>query len=244
MNATWTMGWMLAAAVLLAGANGARALHPPPDHRSGPAPQDEVGPDDPPPMDDEMLPGPGPGPRGPRPSGPGDGPEARRRFGDHDEMRLPSKEEIEELLAFAKEHFPEMAEHASELRESDPAMFRRLMRRVLPRLRMMKDVYDRDPQGLGRLVIADHRLNEKIRRAARDYRRAVEGDAKKAAGDQLRALLAEQWDVRMERRRLELADFEKRLAEQKRRLDERAARRDELLQQQFDRLTGEGDLDW
>ncbi len=150
---------------------------------------------------------------------------------------------IEELIAFAREHFPEHAERLQALREEDPRAFRRVAGRVFPRLRHMKALYDRDPQGLGRLVIEDHKLDMQIRDLARRYREAPPAE-RAALGEELRGVLDRQWAVRQERRGLELGELEKRLAEQRARLADRAARRAEMVQQQFDRLTGEKDVDW
>jgi hypothetical protein len=165
------------------------------------------------------------------------------RDGIPPDFRL-SDEQIATLLEFAREYLPEHAARLERLREDDPAMYRRALRRLAPHLFRMKEVYDRDPRGIGPLIIEDFKLEERVREFAERYRQAATDTDKTAAAAELRAVLVRQWEVRMERRRLELAELERRLAEQRERLEQRAARRDEMIQRQFDRLTGEGDWDW
>jgi len=158
-------------------------------------------------------------------------------------LRPMTDDEINKLIDFAKVHFPEVADHLQQLRKDDPQEFRRALRRMWPRLMIMKETFDRDPQ-LGNLMIEDHKLEQQIHGKVRDYRQQRDPNNKQKIGDELRQLLGQQFDIRLQRRRLELADLQKRLQEQSQRLDTWAAKKQENIQRQFDRLTGEGDLDW
>ncbi len=74
-----------------------------------------------------------------------------------------------------------------------------------------------------------------IRKLAQAYREAPNDAAKGEIKTQLRAALGEAFDRRAERRRGELAQFEKRIGEMRSTLESRQARRDEII----DRRLGE-----
>ncbi|MFO0971978.1 MAG: hypothetical protein U1A27_00865 [Phycisphaerae bacterium] len=248
------------AAVLPAGAEPPRdeQVNPPP-HPDGPEDADDdihdpvldgMGFDGPP----GHPPGPGgpgmkpPGMRGgPRPGGPGGpGGPPGGPGGPGGPMRpmFPTQEQQDALKAFAKDHFPELAKRLDELQRDDPAMARRFMRRMWPQLQMMKDAWDRDPTGLGPLVVQDHKLEMEIRHKAQAIRMEKDAAKKQAAVGELRSLLEQQFQVRVDRRKYELDDLEKRLAEQRSRLQKREAAKAEMIQRQLDRMTGEADTDW
>ncbi len=257
----FSMMAVLAAMALTAFAVRASAQQPPPDRPhdrqaeapdgpDGPdaGPMDGEGPDDgppPPPTGPDGGPGrpgrmrgPG-GPGGPM-GGPGFG-----RGGPEGKPPLPpmTDEEIGKMLAFAQEHFPEMAKRFEDLKKDDPQEFRRAMRRVFPRLMMLRETYARDPE-LGKLLIEERKLEEQIHTKVRSYRQERNAGNKDKIGGELKQLLGQQFDIRLQRRRLEFADIQKRLQEQSQRLDAWAAKKQENVQRQFDRITGEGDLDW
>jgi len=245
---------VLAAMALTAFAVRASAQQPPPDRphdrqaepADGPdgpdaGPMDGDGPDDgPPPPPPGRDGGPGRPGRMRGPGGPGFG-----RGGPEGKPPLPpmTDEEIGKMLAFAQEHFPEMAKRFEDLKKDDPQEFRRAMRRVWPRMMILRETYARDPQ-LGKLLVEERKLEEQIHTKVRSYRQERDEGNKNKIGDELKQLLGQQFDIRLQRRRLELADLQKRLAEQTQRVDAWAARKQENVQRQFDRITGEGDLDW
>lgn len=230
------------------------ATYPPPgEQRTAPPGEDEAGPDES--MDDDGPPGPGPGPGGPphRPMQPGregmgpggPGPRVGGPEGLHKPpMFPPTQEEQEQLLAFAKEHFPEMVTRIELLKKEDPQAYKRISRRMWPRLQIMKEAFERDPQGLGKILIDEKKVEDQIRLKARSYQQERDGTRKASVGAELRALLEQQFDLRLQRRRLELADLQKRLEDQTKRVDSMAAKKQDLVQRQFDRITGEGDPDW
>ncbi len=229
----------------------AQSAPPPAEHRDGPPPDDDGGPDDA--MDDDGPPGPGPGGPPHRPMRPGaegiapggPGPRMGGPDGMHKPpMFPPTQEEQEALLAFARQHFPEMITRLDALKKDDPQAYKRVSRRMWPRLQIMKEAYERDPQGLGKILIDEKKLEDQIRTKVRAYQQERDSTRKSAVGAELRQLLDQQFDVRLQRRRLELADLQKRLEEQTKRVDSMAAKKQDLVQRQFDRITGEGDPDW
>lgn len=181
--------------------------------------------------------GPGPRPWRPGRSGP------RGEGGPGPLPRLTS-EQTDALLQFLETHFPVIGKRMRSLQHDDPAEFQRAIRRLMPRFWMLKEVYERDPNGLGKLMLEEHKLEEQIHNKAREYRRERDDGKKKQIGDELRPLLEQQWSIRLERRKLELADLEKRLQEQRKRLERYEAAKQQLIQRQFDRITGEGEIDW
>ena len=147
-------------------------------------------------------------------------------------------------MAFARQHFPEMAQRLDALKKDEPQVFKRVSRRIWPRLQIMKEVYERDPEGLGKVLIEEKKLEDQIRAKARSYQQERDSNRKTAIGAELKQLLEQEFDVRLQRRRLELAELQKRLEAQTKRVDSMAAKKAELVQRQFERVTGEGDPDW
>lgn len=206
---------------------------PPPEDRMD---EDEAG------MEMQLGPGPGRRPPGPRFGG-------RMRDGMGGPgmpmpPREPSDEDIEGLMKFMREHFPLIARRMDDLKRDDEELYRRSVRRMWPRFWLLKETYERDPEGRGRLMLADVQLEEDIRIKSRQYRQESDAARKARLGEELRGLLDRQFDVRLERRRLELVDLAKRLEEQTRRVDRFAARKQEMVQKQFERVTGDEELEW
>ena len=100
-----------------------------------------------------------------------------------------------------------------------------------------------DPKQL-ELAQRDGDLERRSRDLAERYRRADDADKEALHGELLKAL-EQQFDVRLERHRVEAEMIERRLAELRRYLDERAAHRDQIIERRLGELTGAAEpLDW
>jgi len=161
------------------------------------------------------------------------GPGERRPGGDvgHEES-APSPREVEEFMTFAREHFPEMHERLAKVRATDPAAFRSALRRVGPPLERLVRMWREDPE-LARRMIAVQKAEMGILRLMEQYRRAGSDQQRAELREQMRRLLEERFDLRLDRLRGEIADLRRRLEEQSRRLSEQEARKRELLDEEF-----------
>jgi len=178
------------------------------------------------------------GPRGPGDIGPGRGFLRGRNGGgipgegDRPPPRfMLSQEELEEMTAFVREHFPEQYEKLRRLHGKDK--LRPIAAKLWPRIREIILAYRRNPE-LGNLMVEDLKLEEQFREKFQSYRGASK-ESRKQIEDEIRTLLARQFDVRQKRRAVEIHELEKRLADQKRILEERSAHKDDIITRELDR---------
>ena len=182
-----------------------------------------------------------PGRDGRRALPPGDPPEGRRSR-RRDAAGWPGRppvelnaEQREQLLAFVAEHFPFLHERLSDEAAADRPVAGRVIRKLWP----LYETCQRDPE-LGGLLVAEHKLEFRIRQAVRGYRTTEDEAARGELRDELEKLLREQFDVQTQRRTLELNQLETRLAEQKRRLEHRREAREQTILRRLEELTERG----
>lgn len=164
-------------------------------------------------------------PRDMRPAGP-----------HHDDRdRSPdflTPQEREELMAFAKEHFPKMYEL---LRGSPRAHQHRLLRRVgWSMLRLMR-LHHHDPE-LAEKLIAEHKIEMELAQLRRDYREFPSEAARENIKQKMRELLEQRFDLRQQRLELEIRALEKRLEEARRRLVRQEDDRQRLVDTEVERI--------
>jgi len=168
------------------------------------------------------------GPRPPRPfergkfAGPG-GP-GRGRYG-----RFFEPEQERRVLEFVKEHFPNVWERIEKQRRGNMEKFRYTLREFGPAILRLMDAMSRNPE-LGKVMMEDYKLELEIRDLIRRYHaEAATSDEKDSLKSQLRELLARQFDVRQQRRKLEIEALQKRIDEQKKRIQERERNKQALI---------------
>jgi len=159
----------------------------------------------------------------------------RRRDGAGRPDRPPvelNAEQRQQLLAFVAEHFPFLHERLLDEAAADRPVAGRLIRKLWP----LYETCQRDPE-LGGLLVAEHKLEFRIRQSARSYRGTDDETARHDLRNELENLLREQFDVQTERRALELRELETRIAEQKRRLEHRREARERTILRRLEELT-------
>ena len=162
-----------------------------------------------------------------------------RRPRRHDGARRPgrppvelSPEQREQLLAFVAKHFPFLHERLSDEAAADRPAAGRLIRRLWP----LYETCQRDPE-LGGLLVAEHKLEFRIRQAVRRYGGTDDEAARHDLRNELEKLLREQFDVQTDRRALELRELEARLTEHKSRLEHRRQVREQTVLRRLAELT-------
>lgn len=160
-----------------------------------------------PPMEGRGHGGPG---FGAGPGGPG-GSEFGRFGGPRPE---PTPEEfaaeVERAMKFMEEHFPGMHEHMSNLKSRSPRLFERRMRMMLPRMTRMMDHYENDPVS-GEMMIKEHRLNFEIRMRAERLLGTEDEAARSRLRDELRSIVRERFETRLQLRKAEIGRLERRI---------------------------------
>ncbi|MEE8168909.1 MAG: hypothetical protein V3T70_00035 [Phycisphaerae bacterium] len=214
---------------------GGDRMKPRDGRRSSPSPDQRVFRDRPGDPDDV-------GPRrrpGPRPDDDPfsfDRPSQRRRGFQRD----LAPEQLEEIFALLQEHFPEMYERLTNLRNERPEEFERALQRFIP---FMRDVLNAEPE-MRVLMINDHRLQMQIERTAKRVRRAGAGEQNRIRKE-LRRMLEKQFDLRMQKHSRMIEHVEQRLSRQRDMFEQRMADKELLIQARLDELTARPtDLEW
>jgi len=210
-----------------------------------PPPRDER-PHHAPPIDEFARP-----PRGPhadrpdRPGGPSPG-----RIGDGEGRgpmslfaRLTPREK-QEMEAFMREHFPRLFEQAERTRDVNPQRYLRMMTRLTPEMQGLMDLMATDPER-GALMIEERRLDAEIRVVARRVRIVSDAEESAAARQRLTELAGRLFDIRHQRRELEIRELEARVLELKARHEEAARMRQKSIQRMVEeRLEPPDPLEW
>ena len=170
------------------------------------------------------------------------------RPGRSDENRWqPLSPDLEnEILDQLRQHVPESYyAWLEQTRQADPEKFRQAMRRLRPMVGEYLMLKKRHPE-LAPQLFEEYGIEHRIRRLGRDYRKAVENKDEEAAAEkatEIERLARRKFDIRVERRKAWLADFQNRLNAQQERLkseraqlDQDLTEREESIQKQVERI--------
>ncbi|MCA9243187.1 MAG: hypothetical protein KDA32_04470 [Phycisphaerales bacterium] len=157
------------------------------DRREGPPPRRDD--DRPPPFDRGPRRGERPGPFG------GPPPPATRLLRPSPEDEGPLAEgEMDELMAFAAEHMPELHERLARGQRDRPEAFERRFQFFAPRIRQFKRVYEQRPE-LFEALVSHARLMLRIDQFRREWRRVDGPPAERRFRQRLREFVAEKFDL-------------------------------------------------
>ena len=175
-------------------------------------------------------PGPGGFEGGPQDAGRPGGP----HHGGPDEPVL-SPQEKEELLAFVRDHFPELYGRLQRFQSSDPGAYDRAVRRLtFPMLHMMR-VSKNDPQ-LAEKMIAEHRVELELADLQSRYAAQTTNADREQTRSQIRQLVEKRFDLRQQRLELEITNMQKRLDQARSHLTQQAASRPQLIDADVKRM--------
>lgn len=145
-----------------------------------------------------------------------------------------SPEQVDQLMLFVRDNFPQIHDRLHRLRRVDPAAFQQIVRRLARRFQAILDTQKRDPD-LARVMIEEQRLELGISELARKFHQARVEPEKMRIRNALRDLLRQRFDRRQERARREIENLRKRLDEQARRISERDQNRERILRGEMQR---------
>lgn len=161
-----------------------------------------------------------------------------RAPGGDEPLNEAQRQELRQRAAqILEETNPELFQRWQDLQERDPERAEMLRDRMVERLmndgpmRELVDLLDRDPEQF-QIRAAQFALERQAWGAARRYTESMKQDdeaAATAARDELRGILQEQFEKRIEEQRMSLDDAETRLEQMKARLDDQITRRDALV---------------
>lgn len=152
----------------------------------------------------------------------------RRGFGNGDGPRRLSDEQLESVLEFVKQNFPERLGEITALRENNPDMFRRRAGRMFPRILQIMQRSERNPEA-GALMLEEDRLGFQINRLVEQFFDTDDSDQIARTRRELRDLVARRFEVRQRQREMEVRRLERRLEAIRMQLQRDADRREERI---------------
>jgi len=170
------------------------------------------------------------GPRDDKGFGPGRGSGRDKGRGSPLEFMTPT--ETEELMAFAKEHFPKIYEKLKYAQQSDQRAFRHMLKRVGGHLYRLYRLHRHDPE-LAKILIAEHKVQMEIFELQRDYRQAQSTAERESIKTALREQLTKRFEFRQQHSKLEIEALRKRIEEQAKRLEESEQNKDKIIDQEL-----------
>ncbi len=160
-----------------------------------------------------------------------------RSWDDDDEPMSP--EQVAELMDFTKKEFPKLHRRLVSVRETDPVMFRRMIRRVRGPVSEIVRIQHHDPKAARRLIDA-HRIEIDLTEFQSRYRAATSDAQREQLKSEMRELVAKRCELRLERLKDEVTGLEKRLEDAKQEMAKREKDKDQIIDQELNRLLATG----
>lgn len=160
------------------------------------------------------------------------------------EARGDSAGRREDVAAFVRQTFPDLARRLERLRRENPALFQRKRQEVAREGLRLLELRDRNPE-LFELSVEEIRLRDELGRLAAECRRESDADRLREKREALREQVGRAFDLRQRLKAGEVADLERKLADLRDAVERRAERRDELIDKKLSELLREDeDSDW
>jgi len=162
--------------------------------------------------------------------------------GEHREMpmgpgifRDVTDQDISDVLQFTQQHLPMLHEALQQMRESEPARFRALCRRLRFEIGQLKALKKTDEAAFQK-ALEEKQLQFLARNAADRLRAAQEPAERDRLRTQLRETVGKLFDAELATREAHIRLLEKKLEEIRAELRERAAQRDALLDKRLEEM--------
>ena len=154
----------------------------------------------------------------------------RKRFFPHRE-RL-SAEQIERIIAFAKEYLPEEYQQIELIKQEDPQRARLMLHRLWWLYRRVRQF----PPEIRKAAVERHRLNLAIIQTRRDFIKCTNETERKKLKAKLRNLLSKQFDYDQAVKEWRVKQLEKQIAELKAQIERRKNEKDKIIAERLNRL--------
>ncbi len=146
-----------------------------------------------------------------------------------------SKKERAEVVEFLEEHFPLMSIELKNLRDRNPEVFKRRMRRVIPEVRRVMELMKINPQR-AKLHIQERKLDMQMRYKANMFRKSRDDLQRVKLRQELDDLATQGFDVQLQLRQMEISDLQTRMGELATRLEEAKELRPKMIRQRVETL--------
>lgn len=156
-----------------------------------------------------------------------------------DEGEQMSPEQISKLMEFTQRNFPQLHQRLVAVRDTNPMMFRHMIRRVGGPVAEIMRVQQQNPEAARKLIEA-HRIEIDLTELRGQYQAARGSQQREQLKTRMRELLAKRCELRLERLQKEVGDLEKRLEETKKEIAKREKDKDQIIEQEMKRLLSGG----
>jgi hypothetical protein len=144
----------------------------------------------------------------------------------------PLDDEVEQVIAFLQAHIPEAVASVNELRESDPDAFRVEIRLLSNQIRQLRQVDVQSPE-IGAMMASRFWKELYSRGLARKVLATPDGPGKNELVNQLRTMLEELFELRLQLTEAELAALEQDVLRLREALQRRRSVKIELIEGQL-----------
>ncbi|MGQ9650032.1 MAG: hypothetical protein ACUVXJ_07970 [Phycisphaerae bacterium] len=161
-----------------------------------------------------------------------------RSWEDEDDEQM-SPEQVAELMNFAEREFPKLHRRLVSLRETNPTMFRNMIRRVRGPVSEIVRIQQHDPKAARQLIDA-HRIEVDLTELQSQYQAAKSDAQREQLKARMRELVIKRCEFRLRRLKAEITELEKRLEHAKKELAKREKDQDQVVDQELNRLLTSG----
>jgi len=147
----------------------------------------------------------------------------------------PTQEQIEEAMAFLKQHWPERYAMLEDMRTADPDAFSRLSRNMWPQVVRLMDLSLRNPE-LAEVEMSLVKLEFDIHEALRHVHRARDKGDSQEAEARLKELIGRRFDLEIRRTELNIQELEERLNQQKQHVEIRRQDKEAQVSRMFQEM--------
>lgn len=180
----------------------------------------------------------GPGEKPPFPREPREGFEKDKLPPQPPDDVEPENIDPNEVIKFAKEFMPELAEDLAKMKEENPERYRNVIRENYIKMQHLREMKKRNPEQFER-VIQEQKMEREARNLAEKYRQSKDDKEKEAVKKELRKLLEKIFDLKELDKQEEVKRVEEQLNKLKEKVNKRKSERDKIIDDRLKQLTGE-----
>jgi hypothetical protein len=146
----------------------------------------------------------------------------------------------EEIFQWVEQYVPSGVSELKDLKQEAPEVYAHRIREVANEIRHLETVKQRDPEMFERLVKAEN-LEHKSWKLSGEIARTQDPEKKKQLTAQLKDMLGEIFEIRLEERSLEIKELENEINKIKTLIEERKANKGAIIDRHLNEMLSEHD---
>ncbi len=139
------------------------------------------------------------------------------------------------LMEFARKNFPQLYQRLVVVRNSNPMMFKQMIKRVRGPITEITRAQERNPEAAEKLIQA-HRIEIELIDLRGQYQSARTDEHREQIKSKMRELVTRRSELRLERLKDEVRDLEQRLDQAKKEVVRRETSKDQIVEQELKKL--------